>query len=147
MAWKVCHCLPSTRLWGLEGTQGHGGPSYVFQSFLPSQASQEEGKAHCLPILLRAPSALIPPSLESQRPHCLAYEKLKINLFTALPFILLTLLPVALHLSHIHSVPVFYPCLFLQPGPPVGSLLSLPGLQTCLPSRDIGSCVGEISLF
>lgn len=43
----------------------------------------------------------------------------------------------ALHLPHIHSVPVFYPCLFLQPGPLVGSLLSLPGLQICLPSRDI----------
>lgn len=103
----------------------------------PARPPKKRVKPTASPILLRAPSALIPPSLESQRPRCLAYEKLKINLFTALPFILLTLLPVALHLSHIHSVPVFYPCLFLQPGPLVGSLLSLPGLQICLPSRDI----------
>lgn len=103
----------------------------------PARPPKKRVKPTASPILLRAPSALIPPSLESQRPHCLAYEKLKINLFTALPFILLTLLPVALHLPHIHSVPVFYPCLFLQPGPLVGSLLSLPGLQICLPSRDI----------
>lgn len=103
----------------------------------PARPPKKRVKPTVSPILLRAPSALIPPSLESQRPRCLAYEKLKINLFTALPFILLTLLPVALHLSHIHSVPVFYPCLFLQPGPLVGSLLSLPGLQICLPSRDI----------
>lgn len=103
----------------------------------PARPPKKRVKPTVSPILLRAPSALIPPSLESQRPRCLAYEKLKINLFTALPFILLTLLPVALHLSHIHSVPVFYPCLFLQPGPLVGSLLSLPGLQICLPSKDI----------
>lgn len=103
----------------------------------PARPPKKRVKPTASPILLRAPSALIPPSLESQRPRCLAYEKLKINLFTALPFILLTLLPVALHLPHIHSVPVFYPCLFLQPGPLVGSLLSLPGLQICLPSRDI----------
>lgn len=81
--------------------------------------------------------ALCSPSLGVPAPGLLAYEKLKTNLSTDLPFNLLTLLSVPLHLSHIHFVPIFRPCLFLQPGPLVGTMLSPPGLQICLPSRDI----------
>lgn len=84
----------------------------------PARPPKKRLKPTASPSFCSGSPALGSPIPESQRPGCLAYEKLKINLSTALPFILLTLLSVALHLSYIH------PCLFLQPGPLVGSLLS-----------------------